>query len=92
MEPFSNPPLDALLRWPLSPGRAWPVSSENNILSETCKPKKFELPFPGPCQIPCLILVHRQLQLAHDLAQVVQRRFRAVPSSATGITRVVGHR
>jgi len=24
---------------------------------------------------PCLILIHRQLQLAHDLAQMVQRRF-----------------
>jgi hypothetical protein len=27
----------------------------------------------------CLVLVHRQLQLAHDLAQMVQRRFGAAP-------------
>jgi hypothetical protein len=27
----------------------------------------------------CLLLVHRQLQLAHDLAQVVQRRFGVAP-------------
>jgi hypothetical protein len=27
----------------------------------------------------CLLLVHRQLQLAHDLAQVMQRRFGIAP-------------
>jgi hypothetical protein len=28
---------------------------------------------------PCLVLVHRQLQFAHDLAQVVQRRVGVAP-------------
>src|SRR5271165_6632810 len=30
---------------------------------------------------PCLLLVHRQLQLAHDLAQALQGRFGLAPSA-----------
>src|SRR5450759_122692 len=40
--------------------------------------QEVELPFRYLAD-PCLLLVHRQLQLAHDLAQVVQRRFGVAP-------------
>jgi len=54
------------------PRRAWPV------LAEYIRPKRIsqeiELPVRNLAD-PCLILVHCQLQLAHDLAQSLQRRF-----------------
>src|SRR5260370_7642693 len=69
--------LEALLRWPLSQASLagpWRVHPSERV------PQEVELPFRDLAD-PCLILVHRQLQLAHDLAQVAQRRF-GVPSSA----------
>ena len=42
--------------------------------------QEVELPVRNPAD-PCLLLVHCQLQLAHDLAQVVQRIFRVAPSA-----------
>src|SRR4029077_2997921 len=38
------------------------------------EPQEVELSFRDLAD-PCLVLVHRQLQLAHDRAQLVQRRF-----------------
>jgi len=49
--------------------------------------KAVELPFRHLAD-PCLVLVHRQLQLAHDLAQVVRRRFGVAPPAQDH--RVVG--
>ena len=40
---------------------------------------------------PCLLLVHRQLQLAHDLAQALQRRFGFAPSAHDHEIVGVGH-
>ena len=40
--------------------------------------QEVEFPSRDPAD-PCLVLVHRQLQLAHDLAQMVQRRFGVAP-------------
>src|SRR5208282_16384 len=44
------------------------------------EPQEVELPFRDPAD-SCLLLVHRQLQLTHDLAQVMQRRFGAALSA-----------
>src|SRR6516225_5076228 len=41
-------------------------------------PQEVELPVRNPAD-PCLLLVHCQLQLAHEFAQVVQRLLRAAP-------------
>ena len=57
---------------PGEPGR----SSENTSV-RTCNPRS-RTPFRDLAD-PCLIFVHRQLQLAHDLAQMVQRRFGVAP-------------
>src|SRR5258708_40356491 len=69
--------LDALLRWPLSQAS---LAGPRRIHPSERVTKEVELPFRNPAD-PCLILVHRQLQLTHDPAQVVKRRF-GVASSA----------
>src|SRR5712664_759481 len=69
--------LDALLRWPLSQAS---LAGPRRIHPSERVTQEVELPFRDLAD-PCLILVHRQLQLAHGLAQVVQRRF-GVASSA----------
>jgi hypothetical protein len=51
------------------PRYAWPVLAESERVSQ-----KIELPFRNPAD-SCLLLVHHQLQLAHDLAQSVQCLF-----------------
>ena len=67
--------LDALLRRSQSQAGLPRCSREH--LSER-EAQEVELPFRD-CADPCLVLVHRQPQLAHDLAQVVQRRFGVAP-------------
>src|SRR6516165_4274627 len=42
--------------------------------------QEVKLPVPNPTD-PCLLLIHCQLQLAHDLAQMVQCVLRAAPSA-----------
>src|SRR5208283_4371603 len=52
------------------------------------EPQEVELPFRDPAD-SCLLLVHRQLQLTHDLAQVMQRRFgAALPAQDHEVIRV----
>src|SRR6202040_3767929 len=55
--------------------RACPVVRE--YIRPSVKPKKSNSP-SGTVQIR-LVLVHRQLQLTHDLAQAMQRRFGVAP-------------
>jgi hypothetical protein len=61
---------------------AWAVVNAVSLYLEreqrTFEAQKVELPFRHLAD-PCLFLVHRQLQLSHDLAQVVQRRFGVAP-------------
>src|SRR6202521_5390954 len=61
------------------PGAAetFAVFEQREHLSER-EAQEVELPFRDPADA-CLVLVHRQLQLAHDLAQMVQRRFGVAP-------------
>ena len=51
--------------------RAWPVVRE--YIRPNVKPK-VELAFRDLADL-CLVLVHCQLQLTHDFAQAMQRRF-----------------
>src|ERR1700716_3634437 len=74
MDPFDRA-LDALLRWPLSQAS---LAGPRRIHPSERVTQEVELPFRDRAD-PCLLLVHRQLQLAHDLAQMVQRRFGAAP-------------
>src|ERR1700745_4308735 len=69
--------LDALLRWPLSQAS---LAGSRRIHPSERVPQEVELPFRNLAD-PCLVLVHRQLQFAHDLAQVVQRCFSVAPSA-----------
>ena len=69
--------LDALLRWPMSQAS---LAGPRRIQPSERVTQEVELPFRDLAD-PCLILVHRQLQLAHDLAQVVQRRFGVAESA-----------
>ena len=64
-------PLVALLRWPLSLAS---LAGPRRIHPSERVTQEVELAFRDLAD-PCLILIHRQLQLAHDLAQMVQRRF-----------------
>src|SRR5216683_5925744 len=50
----------------------WRIHPPERIAQEV------KLPVRNPAD-PCLVLVHRQLQLTHDLAQMVQRRFGVAP-------------
>src|ERR1700731_4641779 len=67
--------LDALLRWPLSQAS---LAGPRRIHPSERVTQEVELPFRHLADA-CLLLVHRQLQLAHDFAQVVQRRFGVAP-------------
>jgi hypothetical protein len=75
MDPFDYA-LDAFLRWPLS--RASLAGSRRIHPSER-GPQEAELAFRNLAD-PRLVLVHRQLQLSHDFAQVMRRRFGVRPS------------
>src|SRR6516164_343221 len=70
---------------PGEPGR----SSENTVV-RTCNPRS-RTRLPGPCR-PCFVLIHRQPQLAHDLAQVVQRRFGVTSSAQDHEIVGIGHK
>src|SRR5258707_8485413 len=63
--------LDALLG--RTQGQAGLARRSREHLSER-EPQEVELSFRDLAD-PCLVLLHPQLQLAHDLAQLVQRRF-----------------
>ena len=56
--------------------RAWPVVGE--YIRPNVKPKKSNSP-SGTLQICVLSSVHCQLQLTHDFAQAMQRRFGVAP-------------
>jgi len=55
--------------------RAWPVVREYIVERES---QEVELPFRDLTDL-CLVLVHCQLQLTHDFAQAMQRRFGVAP-------------
>src|SRR5437762_14306461 len=63
--------LDTFLRWPLSQAS---LAGSRRIHSSERVPQEVELPVRNLAD-PCLVLIHRQLQLTHDYAQVMQRRF-----------------
>src|SRR5258707_2226807 len=63
-----NHPLDALLRWPVSQAR---LAGSLRIHSSERVAQEVELSFRDPAD-SCLLLVDRELQLAHDLAQLLQ--------------------
>src|SRR5712692_11327665 len=63
--------LDALLRRPLPQAS---LAGPRRIHPSERVTQEVELPFRDLAD-PCLLLVHCQLQLAHDSAQVVQRHF-----------------
>ena len=69
--------LDALLRWPLSQAS---LAGPRRIQSSERVTQEVELAFRDLAD-PCFVLIHRQPQLAHDLAQVVQRRFGVAASA-----------
>ena len=58
--------------------RCGPGRSSPKTFARTCIPGNDSL--SGTLQM-CLLLVHRQLQLAHDLAQALQGRFGLAPSA-----------
>src|SRR5450756_2840093 len=60
--------LDALLRWPISQAR---LAGSRRIHSSERVAQKIELSFRDLAD-SCLVLVDRELQLAHDLAQLLQ--------------------
>ena len=75
MDPFDHA-LDAFLRWPLSQAS---LADSRRIHPSERVPQEVELPFRSLAD-PRLVLVHRQLQLTHDFAQVMRRRFGVRPS------------
>src|SRR6516162_3399506 len=68
---------DALLRWPVSQAC---LAGSSRIHPPKRISQEVELPVRNPAD-PCLLLIHFQLQLAHDLAQMVQCVLRAGPSA-----------
>src|SRR6266516_1991923 len=68
---FLNHALDALLRWPVSQAR---LTGSRRIHPSERVAQKVELSFRYLAD-SCLPLVHRQLQLDHDLAQSMQCLF-----------------
>src|SRR5882724_8761484 len=69
--------FDALLRWPVSQAC---LTGSRRIHPPKRISQEIKLPVRNLAD-PCLLLIHWQLQLAHDLAQVVQRILRAAPSA-----------
>src|SRR6202165_533052 len=65
---FLNHALDALLRWPVTQAR---LAGSRRIHSSERVAQKIELSFRDLAD-SCLLLVDRELQLAHDLAQLLQ--------------------
>src|SRR6266481_2402947 len=63
-----NHALDALLRWPVSQAR---LTGSRRIHSSERVAQEVELPFRDLAD-SCLLLVDRELQLSHDLAQLLQ--------------------
>ena len=74
---FLNHALDALLRWPVAQTG---FAGFRRIHPPERVTQKIELPFRHLTD-PCLFLVDRQLQLAHDLAQPLQSLFGLAPSA-----------
>src|SRR5580700_9421576 len=68
---FLNHALDALLRWPIPQAR---LAGSRRIHSSERVAQKIELSFRDLAD-SCLLLVDRELQLAHDLAQLLQGFF-----------------
>src|SRR6266705_6575424 len=64
-----NHAFDALLRWPVSQAR---LTGSGRIHSSERVAQKIELSYRDLAD-SCLLLVDRELQLAHDLAQLLQR-------------------
>src|SRR6516165_6159792 len=69
--------FDALLRWPVSQAG---LAGSRRIHPPKRISQEVELPVRDLADA-CLLLVHCQLQLAHDLAQVVQRLLGTAPSA-----------
>src|ERR1700732_425901 len=63
-----NHALDALLRWPVSQAR---LTGSRRIHSSERVAQEVELSFRNLAD-SCLLLADRELQLAHDLAQLLQ--------------------
>src|SRR5215471_6491300 len=76
MDPFDHA-LDALLCRPVSQAG---LACYRRVHPSERIPQEVKLPIRNPAD-PCLLVVHRQLQLAHDRAEMVQRRFGAAPSA-----------
>src|SRR5215831_13384130 len=69
--------LDALLRGSQSQAG---LARRPRVHSSEREAQEVELPFRHLAD-PCLLLIHCQLQLAYDLAQMVQCVLRAAPSA-----------
>src|SRR5664280_1804380 len=79
--------LDALLRWPLCQAC---LAGFRRIHPPERIPQEVKLAFRHLADA-CLLLVDRQLQLAHDLPQSVQRRFGFAPPAQNHEVVRVGH-
>src|SRR6266404_4458470 len=84
---FLNHALDALLRWPVPQAR---LAGSRRIHSSERVAQKIELSFRDLAD-SCLLLVNRELQLAHDLAQLLQGFFGFASSAQDHEIVGVGH-
>src|ERR1700745_2809977 len=80
--------LDALLRWPLSQAS---LAGPRRIQPPERVTQEVELPFRDLAD-PCLVLIHRQPQLANDLAPLVQRPFGVTSSAQKHEVVRIGHK
>jgi hypothetical protein len=74
---FSDRALNAFLSWPVADTSLAGLRRKH---SPERVSQEVELAFRRLAD-PCLLLVHRELQLAHDLAQALQGRFGFAPSA-----------
>src|SRR6202521_4758128 len=79
--------LDALLRWPVPQVR---LSGSRRVHPPKRVPQEVELPFRYLAD-SCLLIVDRELQLTHDLAQSLQGLFGFAPPAQDHESVSVGH-
>src|SRR6201993_3544450 len=84
---FLNHTLDALLRWPITQAR---LAGSRRIHPSERVAQKIELSFRDLTD-SCLLLVDRQLQLSHDLAQSLQGFVSFAPPAQDHEVVRVGH-
>src|SRR5258708_4987538 len=84
---FLDHAFDALLRWPVS--QAY-LTGSRRIHPPERVPQEVKLPFRDLAD-SCLLLVDRELQSSHDLAQSLQRRFGLAPPAQDHEVVGIGH-